>query len=348
MIKIGIIGCGKITKVRHAPEYQENPFCQLTAYYDGLPARAQEIAGQYGGTACSSLEELLQSDVDAISVCVANVNHAEVTIKALNAGKHVLCEKPMATTLDDCEAMVEAARRNGKLLMVGHNQRFALAHQKARAFIAAGEIGKVLSFHTTFGHPGPEGWTGLANSWFFDKAQAAFGAMADLGVHKTDLIHFLLNEPITQVSAILTTLDKKYPDGSPVSVDDNALCLYKTKSGVSGTMHVSWTFYGQEDNSTRIYGTQGVLRCYDDLDYSLILERRNGETEVFQLDRMASNKEQVSGERKNTGVINAFIHSIQTGEKPPVDGADALQAMRVIFAAQKSAEEGKTIAVEHD
>lgn len=347
MYKIGIIGCGKITQVRHAPEYAENPNCQLVAYFDGLPERAQALAALYGGQVYDSVEALLASDVDAVSVCVSNVTHAAVTIAALNAGKHVLCEKPMATTLEDCEAMNAAARKNGKYLMIGHNQRFALAHQKAKALIDQGAIGKVLAFHTTFGHPGPEGWTGLANPWFFDKKQAAFGAMADLGVHKTDLLHFLLGEPITQVSAMMATLDKKFPDGTPVTVDDNAFCLYQTQNGITGTLHVSWTFYGPEDNSTRIYGTEGILRCYDDPEHSLILEHKNGETEHFKLDQMTSNKEQTSGGRSNTGVINAFIESLVNGVPPMISGEEAIKAMRVIFAAEQSALEGRQITVAH-
>ncbi len=347
MLKIGIIGCGKITQVRHAPEYRENPHCELAAYFDGIPERAEVLAKQYGGKVYDSVDALLNSYVDAVSVCVANVDHAAITIKALDAGKHVLCEKPMATTLEDCEAMVAAAQRNGKYLMVGHNQRFALAHQKAREMILAGEIGTPLSFHTTFGHPGPEGWTGLANSWFFDKKQAAFGVLADLGVHKADIIHYLLGEPVVEVTAAAGTLHKKFPDGSPISVEDNAFLLMRTKSGALGQLHVSWTFYGQEDNSTRIYGTEGTLRLYDDPVYSLILEKRNGEVLRYLLDLMVSNKDQTSGGHKNTGVINAFVESLLHGQAPPVDGAEAIKAMRVIFAAVKAANEKKTIFIDH-
>ena len=109
MVNIGIIGCGKIAQVRHIPEYAANPGAQLAAYYDLNPARAAELAKKYGGKAYASVEELLaDKKIDAVSVCTSNVTHAEITIAALKAGKHVLCEKPMATTLADCEAMVRA------------------------------------------------------------------------------------------------------------------------------------------------------------------------------------------------------------------------------------------------
>ena len=280
-----------------------------------------------------------------MSVCNANSDHAEVTIKALRAGKHVLCEKPMAVTLADCEAMVMEAEKAGKLLMLAHNQRFMEAHVKAREMIEAGMLGRILSFRTTFGHPGPERWTGKADTWFFDKEKARLGVIADLGIHKTDLVHYLLGEPITQVLALIGTFDKRYPDGSPINVDDNAFCLYTTASGIMGSMHVSWTFYGQADNSTIIYGTEGILRLYDDPDYPLIFEKKSGDIERFGQDELISDKDQGSGERKSTGVIDHFVDSVLGYTKCRIDGREALKAMRVIFAAEESAKTGRSITV---
>ena len=348
MLKIGIIGCGKITQVRHAPEYAESSQCQLVAWYDALPERAKAMAQEFGGTAYDSVEALLASGVDAVSVCTANADHARVAIAALQAGCHVLCEKPMATTLADCLAMKEAAQASGKRLLIGHNQRLAKAHVEARRMIEAGAIGRIVGFHTMFGHPGPEGWTGQRNSWFFDKKRAAFGVMADLGVHKTDLLHYLLGEPIVEVSAMLATVDKTYPDGTPIAVDDNALCIYRTQSGAIGQLHVSWTNYGVEDNSTRIYGTEGVLRCYDDPECSLIFERKDGTVERMKLDQLTSNKEQTSGGRTSTGVIDEFVDCVLTGRTPVSSAEEAIRAMRVIFAAEQSAMTGEAVDVAQD
>ncbi|MHC1787181.1 MAG: Gfo/Idh/MocA family protein [Christensenellales bacterium] len=348
MLKVGIIGCGRIAQLRHAPEYAADKDCRLTGLYDNDFARAQELALQYDATAFETLEGLLDSGVDALSVCSANTAHAEATIQALRRGIHVLCEKPMATTLHDCEEMARAQLESGKVLMLGHNQRFAAAHIAARQLISQGRIGRVLTFRTTFGHPGPEGWTGLKNSWFFDKSRAAFGVLADLGIHKTDLIHFLLGESIVEVSAKLCTIDKKFPDGTPITVDDNALCLLTTAGGVTGSMHVSWTFYGREDNATRIYGEEGILRLYDDPQYALILERKDGTREDLLLDQLATNKDQTSGKRRSTGVIDAFLDSIRRGVMPGIDGREALKAMRVIFAAEASAREGRSVRIRQD
>ena len=346
MIKVGLIGCGKITEVRHAPEYFENPNCEIVGYYNPTREKAEKLASLYGGKVYDSIEELLASDVDAVSVCVPNRFHDSVSVQALKAGKHVLCEKPMAITKEGCQAMLDAQKESGKILMIGLNQRFAKAHVKAKEIFMSGELGNLVAFETHFSHPGPEGWTGKADSWFFDKKTAQFGAMADLGVHKTDLLYFLTEKKIVSTYAVLATTDKKFSDGRPIEVDDNAMAIYVNEDGVIGTMHAGWTNYGQEDNSTKLYCQGGVIRMYDDPEYSLIVEKKDGDITKYDLDKLTSNKEQTSGGRTATGVIDAFIDSILTGIQPNASGESAMHAMNVIFANQESAAEKMPVAVD--
>ncbi len=346
MLKIGVIGCGKIAQVRHIPEYDENPNCELAAFYNRTPESAEKCAEEYGGKVYKTIEELLASDVDAVSVCVPNFQHAEVSIKALEAGKHVLCEKPMSVTLEEAIAMVEAADKAGKILMIGQNQRLAKAHVEARKIIESGELGKILSIQTNFCHPGPEGWTGKKDSWFFDKKIASFGTMADLGVHKTDLIHFLTGERIVKTFAQLATLDKKHEDGTPISVDDNAYAIYTLESGAMATMHVGWTNYGKEDNSTKIYMQHGVIRLYDDEKFSLIVEKADGANIYYELDQLTSNKEQTTGGRTSTGVIDEFVNAILEGRESSISGKEVLNTMKVIFANDTSARNSVVVEIE--
>lgn len=346
MLKIGIIGCGKIARVRHIPEYAENPNCELVAFYNRTFDIAQLCEKKYGGKAYDSIEELLNTDVDAVSVCVPNKYHAAVTIQALRAGKHVLCEKPMATSLDDCLEMVKVAKESGKVLMIGQNQRLAKAHVKAREIIQSGELGEVIAFQTNFCHPGPEGWTGKKDSWFYDKKVASFGVMADLGVHKTDVIHYLTGQRIIKTFAELATLNKKYPDGTPISVDDNAIAIYTLENGAIGTMHVSWTNYGKENNSTKIYMEGGKIRCYDDDKYSLIVEKADGTIINYILDMLTSNKEQTTGGRTSTGVIDEFINRVLTGTPSSMDGEIIIDSMKVIFANEISAKNSSIVKID--
>ena len=331
--KVAIVGCGQICRVRHAPEYAENPSTELIGFYDMNLDRAKELAAQYHCQAFDSLDALLAAKPDLVSVCSANTDHARSAIAALEHGCDVLCEKPMAVTLADCEAMLAAAQRTGKRLLIGHNQRLAPAHQEARRLIKEGAIGKVLTFHTTFGHGGPESWTGVKDPWFFHRGAAVLGAAADLGIHKIDLINYLTDDPIIIGEAKLLTLDKKLPDGSPIQVDDNAIFLLRTQGGALGIAHASWTFYGQEDNSTVLYGTQGILKLYTDPDYSVILEHADGQVEKFAVGKITTNEEQQAGIRSSTGVIDEFVAAVTEKRPSCLDVDQVIHAMRVVLKA---------------
>ena len=343
MIKIGILGCGKIAQVRHIPEYADNKDAQIVGFYDINLERAKALAETYGGTAYETAEELLANpEIDAVSICTANFSHAELTIAALKAGKHVLCEKPMATTLADCEAMVEAANKNGKHLMIGHNQRLAKAHSTARKLIVDGLIGDIVTFRTTFGHGGPETWSvdPGKNTWFFDKSRAAMGAMADLGIHKTDLIQFLTGQRVVRTTARVTTLDKRDASGSLISVDDNAICIYEMSGGAFGTMTASWTHYGAEDNSTVLYGTKGIMRIYDDPAISIKVILNDGSKISYDVEAIQTNDNQTK-----SGVIDQWVECLVNGQPPEISGESALAAMRAVFASIESSETGKSVEI---
>ena len=346
MVRVGIIGCGKIAQVRHIPEYMDNVHAEIAGYYDFNHEWAKGLAEKYGGKAYQTVDDLLaDSNIDAISVCAANNAHAELTIKALDAGKHVLCEKPMAVTLEDCEKMVEAADRNGKYLMIGQNQRMAKAHVRAKELIEKGEIGKIVTFRTTFGHGGPETWSidGGSGTWFFDKKKAAMGAMADLGIHKTDLIQYLTGSRIIETTAVVTTLDKRYANGELIGVDDNAVCVYKLDNGAVGTMAASWTYYGEEDNSTILYGTEGIMKIYQNPEYSIEIIRKNGERTLYALDQIQTNDNQTK-----SGIIDAFVDAVVSHTEPSISGRSVLSAMRAVFASLESAEKGCTVSVNQE
>lgn len=346
-IGIGIIGCGRIASRRHAPEYAANKVVAIRGYYDAKQERARELADKYGGTVYSSVEEMLQdSGVDAVSICAANNAHASLTIQALRAGKHVLVEKPMAMTVEDCNLMLEAAQKAGKLLMVGQNQRFNTGHQRAKELIEQGIIGQPLTFKTTFGHGGPERWCASEDGkissdiWFFDKSVAAMGAMADLGIHKTDLIQYLLSEKIVSVSAKIMTLDKKKSNGGLIDLEDNAVLIYTMASGIVGTLTVSWTYYGEEDNSTVIFGTKGVMRLYDNSPHTIQINTDRGDHIYYDLDQMMTNADQ-----RESGVIREFVKEILTGKWDNAAGLMEVNAIRAILAGFESSKLDKTVTI---
>jgi UDP-N-acetylglucosamine 3-dehydrogenase len=338
-LRVGVIGCGSIAQHRHLPEYKSNKNVEIVAVCDINEERAQAVAEKYGVKAYTNYEELLASgSVDAVSVCTPNYLHAPISIAALNAGLHVLCEKPMATSKQEAQEMIAAANENGKKLMIGHNQRFVPSHQKARKLIESGEIGKIYSFRTAFGHGGPEGWSVEGKEgWFFQKEKAFVGAMGDLGVHKTDLLRYVLGEEITEVGAFVETSAKDFAD-----VDDNAVCVLKTESGIIGTLAASWAYVSKEDNSTIIYGEKAILRLEDDPINSLVVQYANGEVVNYQLGKIQSNAE---GGQNNSHVIEKFVESILHDHEPPVPGEEGMKSLEVILAALESNETKQIIRV---
>ena len=338
-LRVGVIGCGSIAQHRHLPEYLANQNVELVAVCDINLERVNEIAEKYEVEAYTNYEELVSSGiVDAVSVCTPNYLHAPISIAALNAGLHVLCEKPMATSKQEAEAMIAAAKESGKKLMIAHNQRFVPSHQRARQLIASGEIGRIYSFRTAFGHGGPEGWSiDGKDSWFFEKEKAFVGAMGDLGVHKTDLLRYVLGEEITEVGSFVETSAKTFAD-----VDDNAVCVLKTESGIIGTLAASWAYVSKEDNSTIIYGEKAILRLEDDPNNSLVVQYANGDVVNYQLGKIQSND---AGGQQTTHVINHFVDAIINNHEPLVPGEEGLKSLAVILAALQSNETKQIVKV---
>src|SRR5699024_9141644 len=276
-------------------------------------------------------KKLLADDsIDVISVCLPNYLHAPASIAASNAGKHVLVEKPMATSREEAEAMIEAAKESGKKLMIGDNQRFVSSHEKAKEIIASGEIGKVYSFRTAFGHPGPEGWSvDGRDSWFFNKEEAFIGAMGDLGVHKTDLMRYILGEEFVEVAGFVETNAKADTD-----VDDNAVCVLKTESGIIGTLAASWAYSAGQDNSTVIFAEKAIIRLEDDPEYSLIVN--------YELGSIQTNDE---GGQHTLHVIDSFVESIVNHTDVEVPGEEGMKSLQVVLSALESNETKQIVKI---
>ncbi|MBP3962326.1 MULTISPECIES: Gfo/Idh/MocA family protein [Paenibacillus] len=336
-IKVAVVGCGAIAQRRHIPEYAANPNVEFVAFVDPVIERAEEFAEKYNAKAFASYEEMLSViKPEAVSVCTPNYLHAPVTIAAANAGAHVLVEKPMASTDEEAAAMIEAASKNGVYLMVGHNQRLMPPHVKAKQLLQSGALGRVLTFRTSFGHPGPEGWSvDGKGSWFFRKEEAIMGAMGDLGVHKSDLIRYLLDDEVAQVTGYIGTLDKEGTD-----VDDNATCLLRMKSGAIGTLVASWTYYKGEDNSTVFWCENGVMKIGTDPKDQIIVELRNGTVERYNVGAISTNDKQ-----ETSGVVDAFIESLLTNTKPSISGEEGRKSLAVILAAFESQATGRVISL---
>ena len=171
------------------------------------------MAAKYGGRAYDTAEELLADPaIDAVSVCAANYAHAELTIKALRAGKHVLCEKPMALNAEEARQMKEAADRNGKLLMIGFVRRYGNDCKIMEDFVNSGYFGDIYYSKATYlrrnGNPG---------GWFGDKSRSGGGPLIDLGVHVIDLTRYLMGKPRYPSTALPSRSSSTAPTSSAMA-----------------------------------------------------------------------------------------------------------------------------------
>lgn len=276
-LKIGVIGVGGISK-SHIAGYQNNPNVELYALCDINEERLKQKGELYGITRLyTDKDEMLRElpELDAVSVCTWNAAHAECTIAALNAGKHVLCEKPMALNAQQAVEMMEAARRNNKLLMIGFVRRFGNDCAILTDFINGGTFGDIYYAKATYlrrhGCPG---------GWFCNKELSGGGPLIDLGVHVIDLARYLGGRP-HPVSAYGVTFDKlgnrpeminapgtyKAPDTqlSKHNVEDFASGLIRFDNGMVISIEASFDMNKEGQNNIELLGTKAGATLSPDL-----------------------------------------------------------------------------------
>jgi len=199
-VKFGVIGAGGAWSF-HSNAVLDSPIIRITAIYDVNQKLAERTAKSYGDgsmTAYGSLQELLASDIDAVLISVPHIFHEDLVVQVAAAGKHILCEKPMATTIEACDRMISAARQAGVKFMIAENHRFLPAHQYIRDAIEQGLIGDV-TFVRAF-----EGTTEIAALndpllWKGDPIKAGGGAFMDMGAHKFSVLEWLLDDQVESV-----------------------------------------------------------------------------------------------------------------------------------------------------
>jgi predicted dehydrogenase len=250
-MRFGVIGCGAIGRLR-AEALHKTPGGHLHLVTDVDPRRSTDTVTRFGGHTVSSVEELVRSgDVDAVVVSTPPNLHRAHCEAALSAGKHVLCEKPLATTVADCRALVEAAERHGRILATGFNYRFYPVVSKARDLIAGGAIGKLDHVVSFAGHPGGPEFT---HPWVHDVRVVGGGALMDNGIHLADLtLHFLGD--VVESHRIATDHIWDF-SGS----EDNGYVMMRTAEGRVGLLHASWTEWRGYHFWMDLYGTHGCIR----------------------------------------------------------------------------------------
>ena len=329
-VRVGVIGCGKIGQVGHLNGYKGCPDAEIVAVADANINTARDVAQKYNVPKYfKDYKELLAlKEIDAVSVAVPNFLHAEMTIAACKAKKHVLVEKPMATSIKEAKAMISAADKNKVLIQVCMAHRFNPVAQTAKKVLESGILGRINTIIGQFGSPGPEFWS-PEGKWFFDKKHAMGGAMADLGIHEIDLIRYLVGSEVVKVCGFTATHEKKS------DVEDSGVASLYFKNGVLGNMYASWTFKPGGQQIT-IYCEKGTLYFgkVPKYDRALMIELTEPKGILFP---------EVPKESEYGNRYQHFIQCVKTGKKPIVDGYEGLKGLEVILATYKSCSENKII-----
>jgi len=360
-VKIGIIGCGAITRRAYLPGFaapgtkearKANPYFfhggtengEVIALADIEINNAKSLADEFKVKYIyQDWKKLIANkEIDAVCINTPNTLHAEMAIAAARAGKHVMVEKPMAATMEEADAMIEAAEKNGVFLMIDQTQRFWPVHEVAAVIIQSGLIGRIFSVRGKMGHAGPEYWS-PGSDWFGQKKISGHGALFDIGIHKLDFIRYMTGLKITKVAAFTETLGKN------IDVEDNAAVIFKFENNTLGILEASWTCNPSE-NTTFVYGEKGNLRIGMDPEKPIYVE--------FATAKPALSRDIPAGkitngiyvpkvpERSNLGgPWKHFVDSIIKGEKPTPSGEEGRDSLEVILAAFESATQGKTITL---
>ena len=324
MLRAGIVGAGFIAQV-HAAAYTAHGGVELVVIADPLGHKAQALADRYGARAVAQVDELLASDVDVVSVCTPTPTHADVSIAAMRAGKHVLCEKPMARSLAQGEAMIAAARDTGTKLMVGHVTRYEPDHVRAKAIIDEGNIGTLRMAFQSITGPFPE-WS--SGGWFADAAQSG-GPVVDLAIHSFDSLAWFFGRPVTRVMAVGTK--------SKIDLYSYALVTLNFDGGGLGLVEVSWSHPRAQDLTVRteLMGTHGRINW----DYADIAS-------MFTVGNDTPRRQFVMlGEHSFADEVAAFVDCVERDVPPPIAGEHALETLRIALAAHESLETGRAVAL---
>lgn len=332
MLGVGIIGSGFIGKKR-AGVLKAAGNARLVACADSDLARAQALANEYGAEASADWQQLLRrSDVDAVIVATTHQWLGPISLAALQAGKHVLCEKPLALTAEEAERLVSTAASQNLKLKTGFNHRHHPAVWEAHSRASAGEIGPLMYIRCRYGHGGRKGYD---QEWRADAAQSGGGELQDQGAHALDLFRWFLGD-FSEIYAVLTTSFWK------MSVEDNAFCTLRTESGQVATLHASWTQW-KNIFSFEIFGETGYL-LVEGLGGSYGPERLvigHRPAEFGKPDEVTKTFDQTDVSWAEEW--QEFVTAIAENRSPLASGYDGWQVLRMVQAANESSQSHRAV-----
>lgn len=349
MVKIGVIGGGTIAEL-HLNAYSHCDQAELVGMCDIDEPRAKRRAAEYGiPNIYTSAEDLLANpDIDAVSVCTRNDSHAEIAIAALDAGKSVLVEKPMTTSVEKAERIVEAEKRSKGIVQVGYVRRFSPNAQVLQSFVEAGSLGDVYlatgNYLRMAGNPG---------GWFADRAISGGGPLIDLGVHIIDLLWYFMGRPKFEAASAavfeklgnrsnirhLTRYMSADYDPEKNAVEDLATAFLRFEGGAAMQFGTSYSLHGKDELSGRVYGTKGgasiapAVQITTEMHDTIVDITPRTDSLEFELEPAFQNE------------INHFVRAAAGETASGAPATDGLEMLKIIEAIYRSGKEGREVRV---
>ncbi|WP_326826725.1 Gfo/Idh/MocA family protein [Streptosporangium sp. NBC_01756] len=290
--------------------------------------RGRAFADRIGVAYADTYDEALAWGPDAVIVCSENARHRDLVISAAAAGAHVLCEKPLATSVADAEAMIAACEAADVFLMTAYPVRFSREFASLKALYDSGAIGTVLGITGTNNGKIPVG----GRAWFTDPSLSGGGALADHVVHVADLIDELLGEPAVAVRAVTNQI--LHADKPQVRAETGGLVTITYQSGAVATIDCSWSHPDNAPNwgglTLQVVGTEGVVEI-DPFGAHVSGTSRDGASWL------------ALGEDLDRAMLDRFLGAVRDGRPPQPDGATGLRTLRIVTAAQRSVADGRVV-----
>jgi predicted dehydrogenase len=351
-VKIGIIGCGGIANWKHMPSLKLIENVEMVAFCDLIPERAEKAKSEYGtpdAKVFTDYRDLLKlEEIEVVHVLTPNAMHAKLTIAALNAGKHVMCEKPMAHTAKDARAMVKAAKDSGKKLTIGYQSRSNPVYQYAHNLVRSGELGDIYYVKApAIRRRGVPTW-----GVFLDKEKQGGGPMIDIGTHSIDAALYVIGN--YDVESVTGSVFNKLADNvrdngdwgmwkpGEFKVEDCAIGYVKFKNGCTMIVEASWLLNIENGGVPTFCGTKGGIELRDGI-------RVNGERDGKLFAESHSPDFHDRDYFKDMDIIpeqyeaRQWIQSIVEDTEPLVKPEEACVVSEIIEAIYKSAKTGKTV-----
>ena len=335
VLSIGIIGTGRMGE-RHALAYEKIHNANLIGFADIMPEQSQKLAEQFGKKNYSVDEILDDKSINAIHVCTPNTSHFETTLKVIRAGKHVLVEKPMALSLNECDDMISESKKSGMNLMVGHTYRFYPSSLKVQQLLDTGNLGQIKLVTSYSLDPGFLQGKGKTPNWALSKEMGG-GVFFD-AIHAIDLFRSWFHSEISEV--YVPIMDKIYDE---FTAEQMGLATLRFENGIVGTIMPVSPTWGIRDNSTIIIGKKGVIS----VTYGEEVKLGQKEWEEFDFQYRSR---PVNHEHNLQGFINEiseFVKSIEENRSPLVTMEDGRKNLQVVLSMYESYHKKKIVNIDN-